>query len=100
MLDGRSFLAAPVETASRQLPRLPVTVTDSVSVSVSVSVRCGQALQLRPGAPAGVLLQASARLSPWMTRDGMGWHGTAWDGMGRHGMAWDAAPCCDRRIDQ
>jgi hypothetical protein len=38
-LDGRSFGAFPVETAGRQLPRLPV--------------RCGQALQLRPGAPAG-----------------------------------------------
>jgi hypothetical protein len=46
MLDGRSSLAFPVETAGRQLPRLPV--------------RCGQGLQLRPG-----VLQANARLLPW-----------------------------------
>jgi hypothetical protein len=54
MLDVRSFWAFPVETAGRQMSRLPV--------------RCGLALQLRLGAPAGVLLKADARL-----RDGMGW---------------------------
>jgi hypothetical protein len=47
--DGRSFWAFPVETAGRQLPLL--------------TVRGGQALRLRPGAPAGVLLKANARLS-------------------------------------
>jgi hypothetical protein len=43
MLDGRSFWALPVETAGRQLPRLPV--------------RCGEALQL---SRYWVLLQANA----------------------------------------
>jgi hypothetical protein len=51
MLDGRSFLAFPVDTTGRQLPRL--------------TVRCGQALRLRPG--AGVIPKANVRLS-----DGMG----------------------------
>jgi hypothetical protein len=53
MLDGRSFLAFPVETAGRQLPRL--------------TVRCGQPLRLRPGAPAGFLLKAngSAQRRDW-----------------------------------
>jgi hypothetical protein len=51
MLDCRSFFAFPVETAGQQLPRL--------------TVRCGQALRLRPGAPAGFLLKANCSAQRW-----------------------------------
>jgi hypothetical protein len=45
------FLAFPVETAGRQLPRL--------------TVRGGQALRLRPGAAAGFLLKANCSAQRW-----------------------------------
>jgi hypothetical protein len=52
MLDGRSFWAFPLETAGRQLPRLPV--------------RCGEAPQLRPVARPGFCPKlGNSRLLRW-----------------------------------
>jgi hypothetical protein len=48
---GPLLLGFPVETAGPQLPRL--------------TVRCGQALRLRPGAPAVFLLEANCSAQPW-----------------------------------
>jgi hypothetical protein len=48
--EGPVLLGFPVETAGRQLPRL--------------TVRYGQALRLRPGAPAGFLLKANCPAQP------------------------------------